>query len=132
MRSSPSSYCSPVHTEEVTQEEVVEEEGQEVSLSRLEEEIQVRSEAAPHIVRVCVTYVCMCSCRRRVERVRRKKKEPSFWTSPDCSRPQNTRLAPDHHHLPTILYYTTIVALPPDPCPLLLHSTILSAHHTLL
>ena len=37
-----------MHTDEATQEEVVEEEGREVSLSRLEEEIQV-SEPAPHI-----------------------------------------------------------------------------------
>ena len=113
VQSSPCSCCSPVHTEEATQEEVVEEEGREVSLSRLEEEIQVRSEAAaPHVVRLCV--MCVCSCRRREERVRRKKKEPCFWTSPDCSRPQSTRLAPppDHH----FLYYTTILALPPHPC----------------
>ena len=45
-----------MHTEEATQEEVVEEGGREVSLSRLEEEIQV-SEAAPHVVRLLVTCV---------------------------------------------------------------------------
>ena len=106
VQSSPCSCCSPVHTEEATQEEVVEEEGREVSLSRLEEEIQVRSEAAaPHVVRLCV--MCVCSCRRREERVRRKK-EPCFWTSPDCSRPQSTRLAPPPLSL---LYYLTSTSL---------------------